>query len=89
MKNRVIALIVLAAMMLCLFAACDKKGPVTQDEAKEIALESLNLKASDADDIHVHIGEVEGVVCYNIHVTVGDQEYSVYINADTGEIVDR
>lgn len=90
MKRRIISLFVLAAMLLCLLAACDSNSAktITQDEAKTIALEEVGLSEKDVDDIHVHIGNIGDTVCYNIHITVGDQEYEVAINAATGEVVE-
>ena len=88
MKNRIVALVLAVLMVLTLFAACgNKTSVVSEKEAQKKALESLGLTAKDVTDIHTHIagGDVPG---YSFHITCGDEEYSVLINAVTGEVVE-
>ena len=88
MKKSVISLVLVMVMVLTLFAACGNKTSVlSEKEAQKKALESLGLTAKDVTDIHTHIagGDVPG---YSFHITCGDEEYSVVIDAVTGEVVE-
>ena len=88
MKKSVISLVLVMVMVLTLFAACGNKTSVlSEKEAQKKALESLGLTAKDVTDIHTHIagGDVPG---YSFHITCGDEEYSVLIDAVTGEVVE-
>lgn len=87
MKKRIVALILAAVLVLTVFAACGKSDVLSEKEAQKRALEFLGISQKDVTDIHTHIatGEVPG---YSFHITCGDQEYSVLINAVTGEVVE-
>ena len=88
MKKRVFALTLVLVLAVSLFAACGKKsGPVTTDEAQKIALEALDLSQTDVKDVHTHIVDQNGIPCYSIHITTAAEEFSVVINAGTGEVL--
>ena len=86
MKKRIVALFLLAALALTLFAACGKKN-ITPEEAQAIALKAAGLTAKQASDIHTHVTSYGDNPCYNIHITAGGQEYSFFIDGTTGEIL--
>ena len=88
MKKRIVALVLAVLMALTMFAACGSKSSVISEaEAQKRALESLGLSKKDVTDIHTHIasGDTPG---YSFHITCGDEEYSVLIDAVTGEVVE-
>ena len=89
MKKRILAVIVLAALMLSLFTACGSKGAsvITPEKAQKIALKDAGLSADDVSDIHTHVVTEQGVAGYSIHITVGGTEYEYIIAAETGEIL--
>ena len=88
MKKRIIALFLVALMVVSVLAGCGKKsGPVTGDEAQKIALEALNMSEKDVKDVHIHVLDQNGIPCYSIHITTQTEEFSVVINAGTGEIM--
>ena len=87
MKKRIFAILTIVLILVGLLAGCGKKGPVTQQEAQKIALDHAGLKASDVSDVHVHIVEEQGIPCYSIHITTDSGDFSVVINASTGEVM--
>lgn len=87
MRKRIIALFLIAIVLLGLLAACGKKGPVTQEQAQKIALEHAGLTTKDISDVHTHIVDQNGIPCYSIHITTDDGDFSVVINATTGEVI--
>lgn len=87
MKKSVIAMILLVAVVLGAMAGCSKKG-ITAEEAQEIVIEHLGAHKRQVSDMHVHIEENdEGVVCYNIHITVKDVTYTCLVHSITGEVL--
>lgn len=88
MKKRFVAIFMILVILVGMLAACGKKGPVTQAEAQKIALDHAGLKTSDVSDVHVHIVEQQGVPCYSIHITTESGDFSVVINASSGEVME-
>ena len=90
MKTRVIAILLLAALALSLFAACggNKSGLLTAEEAQKIALKDAGISARKAD-VHVHVTSFENIPCYNIHITLNDAEYEYFISAKDGTILQK
>lgn len=88
MKIRLTALALVAVLMLGLFTACGKSGVVTQDQAQQIALEAAGMTEDQATDIHTHVTTVDGIPCYSVHITTAAGDFSLVINASTGEIMD-
>lgn len=87
MKKTIIALLLLAALALTLFAACGKKdSTVSTEEATKIALQEIGKTANQVDDVHVHATQYEGAPCYQIHITDGSQVFYVYID-QTGKVL--
>ena len=80
MKKRIFAIIALLVLVLTLFAACKKSKSITSQQAQNIALKAANLTAAQVDDVHVHAATYDGVACFQIHITVGETEYTFYID---------
>lgn len=87
MKKRILAILMLTLVVVSIFTACGKKGPITQEQAQKIALEHAGLTQKDASDVHVHVTSDNGLPCYSVHITTVDGDFSVIINASTGEVV--
>ena len=85
MNKRILALFLLAALVLTSFAACGKKA-LTSDEAQKVAIEYLGISEREITDIHPHISTQDNAPGYSFHITCGDQEYSVVVDAATGEV---
>lgn len=87
MKKRIIALCLLAALALTLFAACGKKdAAISTEKAQKIALQEIGKTAADVDDVHVHATQYDGAPCYEVHITDGSEEIYVYIDR-TGQVL--
>lgn len=88
MKNRILALLILAALVLAMFAGCEEKPSVlTAEEAQAIAIEYAGLDEKDVSDVHTHVGEYEGKPCYSIHLTVNGASQEFVIDAATGDVL--
>lgn len=87
MKKRIFALITAAIMMMSLLAACSD-GPITEAKAQKIAMEHAGLSQKDVMDVHTHIVDENGIPCYSIHITTATEDFSVVINATTGEVIE-
>ena len=91
MMKRILAIVLLAALALTLFAACDKKEALmlTAEEAQKVALKDLGISAKKASDVHTHTHMEGNIPCYNIHITYNGVEYEYLINAKTGDIIKK
>lgn len=87
MKKRIFALLMVAVLLLGALAACGKKGPITQDKAKEIAFEQAGLNQKDVTDAHVHIVTENGIPCYSIHISSVKGDFSYVIAASDGAVI--
>ena len=81
--KRLIALILLLAFVLV--GCADKDGPLTAEEAQQVALDHAGVK--NAEDIHTHVVSGKEHPCYNIHLTIEGGSYEYLIDAITGEIL--
>ena len=91
MMKRILTIVLLVALALTLFAACDEKKPLplTAEDAQEIALKDLGISAKKASDIHTHPHMEGNTPCYNIHITYNGVEYEYLIAANTGYIIKK
>lgn len=88
MKKKIIALMLVTVLLCALAAGCGGDDKiVTEEEAKQIALEEAGISESDATDIHTHMVTEMGLPCYSIHITTESGEVSVIIDIATGEII--
>lgn len=88
MKKRIISILMVVVILVGVLAACGNKGPITEAQAKKIALEHAGLKEKDVSDIHTHVVDQNGIPCYSMHITTADGELSVIINVTTGEVME-
>lgn len=86
MKKRIIASLLLVVLCLSLFACGKKSTTITTAEAQKIALKEIGMTAEQVDDIHMHATQYEGVACYQMHITAGDDVFYVYID-QTGKVL--
>ena len=86
MKKRIIALLLLAALLLAGCGNDQDKSPVTQEKAQRIALQELGVEEKDAH-CHLHVTTYNDVPCYSVHVDVGGESHEVVIDAATGEVL--
>jgi len=86
MTKRIIAAILLVAMVGCLLAACQEKKITTAE-----AIQIVKTDAGDGAAInsHVHEGEFGGKDCYYVYATVGDQELVYAVEISTGKILGK
>ena len=88
MKKRIIASLLLVVLCLSLFACSKTSETISTAEAQKIALKEIGMTAAEVDDIHVHATQYEGVACYQMHITAGDDVYYVYID-QTGKVLHK
>ena len=88
MKKRIIATVLLVVLCLSLFACSKTTAAITTEEAQKIALKEIGMTAAEVDDIHVHATQYEGVACYQMHITAGDDVFYVYID-QTGKVLHK
>lgn len=89
MCKKIIAFVLLAAMLLSVLAGCGNQGYLSAEQAQKVALKDLGIKASQAESIHTHVGaDASGAPAYSIHITVDGEGYEYLIRAADGEILD-
>ena len=81
-----ICVIVLAAMVLAMLAACDPRV-ITQEEAEQIAFKAAGVSQKDVTSVHTHIVNENGVLGYNVHFTAKGTDYG-YLISSTGEVLE-
>ena len=87
MQKRFIALIILAALLLPVLAACGETAFITPEKAQKITLKAMGYRASQVDQIHAHGGTYQGEACYSIHVVVDGVTHEYIIRATDGQIM--
>ena len=87
MTKRMVSLLVIVVMLASLLVACGNDGPLTTDDAKKVVLSDMGVKEKDVDSIDVHITTVDGVACYAVYVSIGDEHMEYLVNGRTGEIL--
>ena len=86
MKKTIISFLLVAVIAMSLLCACGNKSDVlTQAEAEKIAMEHFGLSKKDVDEIYTRIATGE-IVGYSIHITAVDTDYSILVDAATGEL---
>ena len=86
--KKVLAMILVVAMMLCVSAAAFADGQITLDQAKQIALDYVGVNASEATFTKAYQDWEDGGRVYEIEFWVGSTEYEMDVNVRTGRISD-
>ena len=87
MKNtmKVLAAVMALVMILALSAAAfADNGPVSLEQAKQIALERAGVKASEASFTKAYKDWDDGRAVYEIEFYVGNTEYDMDVDVNTG-----
>ena len=87
MTKRIIAILLLTCIALALLAACDTTGAIDDQKATQIALKDMGIKESQAEEIHSHVGEQDGVAGFNVYITYNGEQTAYFIHGKTGEIL--
>ena len=75
-------------MVLAFGAAAFADGPVTMEQAKQIALEKAGVKAEDARFTGCRADYDDGRKVYEIEFFVGNTEYDMDVDVETGRVTD-
>ena len=87
MNRRIVAVLMLALLVLGLFAGCQEESEViSQEDAVAVVLEELG-KTEDEVTAHVHVTTHEGMPCWGVYVTVDGQTYLYAVHCETAEIL--
>ena len=89
MTKRIIAILLLTCMALALLAACDSTGAIDDQKATEIALKDMGITEDQADEIHAHVGEQDGVAGFNVYITYNGEQIAYFIHGKTGDIISK
>lgn len=84
--KKALIFILLLALTVSLFAGCGKDFLEAED-AQKIALKDMGIKEKDAENIHIHVGEMAEGPSYSIHIDYQGQTHEYVILATTGEIL--
>ena len=88
MKKRIMAVLVLVALLLGVFTACGNKTKVlTSEDAQAVAMEQAGLTKDQITDMHTHIVTDNGIPCYNVHITSENGSYVYLIAAADGTVI--
>ena len=88
MIKRILSVLLVAMLLVGLLSACGEKGgALTVEEAKALVLKDLNIKASDADSVDLHMTTEGGAACYVVYVSCDGEHWQYTVNSLTGEIL--
>ncbi len=85
--KKLLALLLILCMVFCV--GCADDGVVSQDDARKIAIEAMDVREKDVSETHIHISEYEGKPCFNVHLTVNGHSYEVIVDVATGEVLHK
>ena len=87
--KKAVAMVLVVVMMLAFgvnaFAA---NGPLTVEQAKQVALDYAGVKAADANFTKAHRDFDNGREVYEIEFYVGSTEYDMDVDVNTGKVTD-
>ena len=93
MGKRFIAIALLVLLMLSVFAGCGEKekaeGPISTQEAVQIAVADAGYAMTDVTNAHPHTGERDGQTIYEVHFECDGKSFTYVISAANGEILSR
>lgn len=84
--KKVLIFVLLLALVTSLFAGCGKQFLESED-AQKIALKDLGIKESQAEAIHIHVGQLTEGPAYSVHIEYEGITHEYVILAATGEIL--
>lgn len=86
--KRILAIALMAILLLGLLAGCKDDGPLTTEEVRQLVAEHSGASAREASEAHVHLAETDdGVVCFNVYITVGGKSFTYIVHSITGEFL--
>lgn len=88
MKNKMLALLVLAALVLSLLAGCGAPEYIGEDKAKQIAVEDAYFTTDTVPNITAELTEEEESAYYTVSFTVEGMDYVYKLDAVSGEILE-
>ena len=88
MKNKMLALLVLAALVLSLLVGCGAPEYIGEDRAKQIAIGDTYYSAADVRNISAELTEEEESAYYTVSFTVEGMDYVYKLDAVSGEILE-
>ena len=89
MAKRIVSLLLVAVLAIGLLAACGKDGPLTTDEAIQVALDDLGVKEKNVDSADVHPTTADGEACYAVYISVDGQHWEYIIHGHSGQILHK
>lgn len=89
MIKRILALLLVACLGMGILAACNTADVIDANKATQIALDDMGIKESEAEEIHVHITEYEGLASFSVYISYNGSQIEYIINGKTGEILHK
>ena len=87
--KKAVAMVMVVVMMLAFgVTAFAANGPLTVEQAKQAALDRAGVKASEATFTRAYRDYDDGRQVYEIEFYVGNTEYDMDVDANTGRITD-
>lgn len=86
--KRMISLLLVAVLVLSLFAGCGSKS-LDPNDAKKLVLKDLGIREAETDSIDYHVTTVDGLACYLLYISAGDHHWQYTVVGATGEILDK
>ena len=87
--KKAVAMVMVVVMMLALgVTAFAAQGPLTMEQAKQVALDYAGVKAADATFTKAHRDYDNGRQVYEIEFYVGSTEYDMDVDVNTGRVTD-
>ena len=87
--KKAVAMVLVVVMMLALgVTAFAAKGPLTVEEAKQVALDYAGVKAADANFTKAHRDFDNGREVYEIEFYAFNTEYDMDVDVLTGKVTD-
>ncbi len=67
----------------------DPTPALSEEEALQIALDSFGLTANGLTSQRIHLEREDGRLCYEIKLFVGNTEYKMSLDANSGKVLER
>ena len=87
--KKAVAMVMVAVMMLAFsVTAFAANGPLTVEQAKQVALDRAGVNAAEATFTKAYRDFDDGRQVFEIEFYVGDTEYDMNVNVNTGRVTD-